>query len=93
MDIDVARERHLKLAVQFDLLPALKATKLPFVEVPGLSPRSPPTPAKLRSSFVAAPSALRRTIGAGLSFLAKEFKSRQPEIHEALSSLMAAVRR
>jgi len=198
MDIDVARERHLKLAVQFDLLPTLMATKLPFVAVPGLSPRSPPTsaqlrgaaglrvdvltsgkklgtpvaipelswhaqsvpyydyllqepeagavlagghcipvripragrfiwhklyssrnrrgqpekarkdyqqavtlitalqgdaPQELRSSFVAAPSPLRRIIGAGLSSLAKEFKSSLPEIHEALSTLMAGIKR
>lgn len=194
MDIDVARASHLKLAVRFELLPALKATKLPFVEVPGLSPRSPPTSAKLRgaaglrvdvltsgnrlgapvaipelawhaqavpyydyllqepesgavlagghcipvripqagrfiwhklyssrnrrgqpekamkdyqqvvtlitalqgdapgelrSSFIAAPLALRRSIGAGLASLAREFKSSLPEIREAISSLMA----
>ena len=44
--IDVARESHIKLAIQLEFLSALKATTLPFVEVPGLSPRSPSTSAK-----------------------------------------------
>jgi hypothetical protein len=46
-DIDVARESRIKLAIQLKFLSALKATTLPFVEVPGLSPRSPSTSAKL----------------------------------------------
>jgi len=46
-DIDVARESRIKLAIQLEFLGALKATTLPFVEVPGLTPRSPPTSAKL----------------------------------------------
>ena len=46
-DIDVARESRIKLAIQLEFLGALKATTLPFVEVPGLSPKSPSTSAKL----------------------------------------------
>ena len=46
-DIDVARESRIKLAIQLVFLSALKATSLPFVQVPGLSPRSPSTSAKL----------------------------------------------
>lgn len=46
-DIDVARESRIKLAIQLSFLSALKATTLPFVEVPGLSPRRPSTSAKL----------------------------------------------
>ena len=46
-DIDVARESRIKLAIQLEFLSALKATTLPFVEVPGLSPRSASTSAKL----------------------------------------------
>jgi hypothetical protein len=46
-DIDVARESRIKLAIRLEFLSALKATTLPFVEVPGLSPRSPSTSAKL----------------------------------------------
>jgi hypothetical protein len=46
-DIDVARESRIKLAIQIEFLSALKATALPFVEVPGLTPRSPSTSAKL----------------------------------------------
>jgi hypothetical protein len=40
--IDAARESRVKLAIQLEFLSALKATTLPFVEVPGLSPRPPP---------------------------------------------------
>lgn len=40
MDIDVARESHLKLAIQLEFLSAIKATALPFVEVLGLSPKT-----------------------------------------------------
>jgi hypothetical protein len=46
-DIDVARESTLKLALQLEFLKAMKATTLPFVEVPGLSPGTPSTSAKL----------------------------------------------
>ena len=46
-DIDVARESRIKLAIQLEFLSALKTTALPFVEVPGLTPRSPSTSAKL----------------------------------------------
>ena len=46
-DIDVARESRVKLAIQLEFLNTLKATALPFVEVPGLTPRSPSTSAKL----------------------------------------------
>jgi hypothetical protein len=46
-DIDVARESHIKLAIQLEFLRELKATSLPFVEVPGLSPKTPSTSAKL----------------------------------------------
>jgi len=46
-DIDVARESRIKLAIQLEFLKALKATTLPFVEVPGLSAKSPATSAKL----------------------------------------------
>jgi hypothetical protein len=46
-DIDVARESCIKLAVQLELLEVLKGTSLPFVEVPGLSPKSAATSAKL----------------------------------------------
>ncbi len=49
-DIDVARESCIKLAIQLEFLIALKATTLPFVEVPGLTPRSPSTSAKLRGA-------------------------------------------
>jgi hypothetical protein len=50
MDIDLARESRVKLALQMKFLGALKATSLPFVEVPGLSPRAPATSAKLRGA-------------------------------------------
>jgi hypothetical protein len=46
-DIDVARESRIKLAIQLEFLSALKATALPFVEVPGLSPKASHTSAKL----------------------------------------------
>lgn len=46
-DIDVARESRIKLAIQLEFLSVLKATTLPFVEVPGLSPKSASTSAKL----------------------------------------------
>jgi hypothetical protein len=50
MDIDVARESRVKLAIQLKFLETLKATGLPFMEVPGLSPRTPATSAKLRGA-------------------------------------------
>lgn len=46
-DIDVARESRVKLALQMKFLGTLKATSLPFVEVPGLTPRTPSTSVKL----------------------------------------------
>lgn len=46
-DIDVARQSHLKLAIRLGFLGAMKATHLPFVEVPGLSPKTPSTSIKL----------------------------------------------
>jgi hypothetical protein len=48
MDIDVARDSRVKLAIQLEWLATLKATRLPFVEVPGLSLKTPATSAKLR---------------------------------------------
>lgn len=47
LDIDVARESRVKLALQMKFVSALKATSLPFVEVPGLTPRTPSTSVKL----------------------------------------------
>ncbi len=49
-DIDVARPSRLKLAIRMDLLPALKSTHLPFVEVPGLSPTAPASSVKMRGA-------------------------------------------
>jgi hypothetical protein len=47
MDIDLARESRPKLALRMEFLSALQATSLPFVEVPGLDPRTPSTSIKL----------------------------------------------
>ena len=47
MDIDLARESRVKLALETEFLRTLKATSLPFVEVPGLDPRTPSTSVKL----------------------------------------------
>lgn len=50
MDIDVAMESRVKLAIRLEWLATLQGTRLPFVEVPGLSPRTPATSAKLRGA-------------------------------------------
>lgn len=47
MDIDLARESRVKLALRMEFMDALKATSLPFVEVPGLARRAPSTSVKL----------------------------------------------
>lgn len=45
-DVDLARRQRLKLATPISFLEAMKATKLGFSEIPGLSPAEPPTSVK-----------------------------------------------
>ena len=47
LDIDVARRQHLKLAVPLDFMATMKATGLPFVEVPGMPSSAASTSVKL----------------------------------------------
>jgi hypothetical protein len=49
-DIDLARRQTLKLAVTMPFLASMKATKLPFVRVPGMPSHEPSTSIKLRGA-------------------------------------------
>lgn len=46
-DIDVARPERLKLAAPLEFLTTMRATQLPFVQVPGMPSHSPSTSVKL----------------------------------------------
>ena len=46
-DVDLARRQRLKLAAPLSFMQTVQATLLPFVAVPGLPSRSPPTSVKL----------------------------------------------
>lgn len=47
LDVDVARRHRLKLAVPFNFMATMKATGLPFTEVPGMPSSAPSTSVKL----------------------------------------------
>src|SRR6202011_4662104 len=46
-DVQLARRHALKLATTVSFLSAMHATQLPFVLIPGLPSKSPPTSVKL----------------------------------------------